>query len=162
MSRGGIILTLLLLPLAALLGAWWALDDDVFTPLRLAGGPLLVALLLGALGRTGPLVWSLPYSANLTLRQIGLVTAPEEAHMAGVEDLLGHKGGEWQEHIHAALAGETDSLETRFYLGLLGRDPVANIMTVESRGVGWLGHVYTRPEHRRKGICRAVMGRQMR
>jgi putative transport protein len=41
--------------------------------LGLAGGPLIVALVLGALGRTGPLVWSLPYSANLTLRQIGLV-----------------------------------------------------------------------------------------
>ncbi len=41
--------------------------------LGLAGGPLIVALILGALGRTGPLVWSLPYSANLTLRQIGLV-----------------------------------------------------------------------------------------
>jgi putative transport protein len=44
-------------------------------PLRLglAGGPLIVALVLGALGRTGPLVWTLPLGANLTLRQIGLV-----------------------------------------------------------------------------------------
>ncbi len=41
--------------------------------LGLAGGPLLVALVLGALGRTGPIVWQLPYSANLTLRQIGLI-----------------------------------------------------------------------------------------
>lgn len=41
--------------------------------LGFAGGPLVVALVLGALGRTGPLIWSLPYSANLTLRQIGLV-----------------------------------------------------------------------------------------
>ena len=41
--------------------------------LGLAGGPLLAALVLGALQRTGPLVWSLPYSANLTLRQLGLV-----------------------------------------------------------------------------------------
>jgi putative transport protein len=41
--------------------------------LGLAGGPLLVALALGAVGRTGSLVWSLPYSANLTLRQIGLI-----------------------------------------------------------------------------------------
>ena len=41
--------------------------------LGLAGGPLLVALALGALQRTGPMVWSLPYSANLTLRQLGLV-----------------------------------------------------------------------------------------
>lgn len=41
--------------------------------LGFAGGPLLVALLLGTLGRTGKLVWTLPYSANMTLRQIGLV-----------------------------------------------------------------------------------------
>jgi putative transport protein len=41
--------------------------------LGLAGGPLVVALVLGALDRTGPLVWSLPYSANLTLRQLGLI-----------------------------------------------------------------------------------------
>ena len=41
--------------------------------LGFAGGPLLVALILGALGRTGFMVWTLPYSANLTLRQIGLI-----------------------------------------------------------------------------------------
>jgi putative transport protein len=41
--------------------------------LGLAGGPLVVALFLGARGRSGPLVWRLPYSANLTLRQFGLI-----------------------------------------------------------------------------------------
>ena len=41
--------------------------------LGLAGGPLVMALALGALHRSGPLVWSLPYSANLTLRQLGLI-----------------------------------------------------------------------------------------
>lgn len=41
--------------------------------LGIAGGPLLVGLLLGRLGRTGPLVWASPYGANLTLRQLGLV-----------------------------------------------------------------------------------------
>ncbi len=41
--------------------------------LGFAGGPLIVALVLGALGRTGPLVWQLPYTANLTLRQVGTV-----------------------------------------------------------------------------------------
>lgn len=40
--------------------------------LGFAGGPLIVALLLGWLERTGSIVWSLPYSANLTLRQVGL------------------------------------------------------------------------------------------
>lgn len=37
-----------------------------------AAGPLLVGLLLGRLVRTGPFVWTLPSSANLTLRQLGL------------------------------------------------------------------------------------------
>jgi putative transport protein len=41
--------------------------------LGFAGGPLVVALILGTLGRTGPIVWQIPYSSNLTLRQLGLV-----------------------------------------------------------------------------------------
>jgi len=38
-----------------------------------AGGPLIVGLILGSLKRTGPIVWTLPYSANVTLQQIGLI-----------------------------------------------------------------------------------------
>ena len=38
-----------------------------------AGGPLVVGLVLGRVGRTGPLVWSPPYGANMTLRQLGVV-----------------------------------------------------------------------------------------
>lgn len=41
--------------------------------LGLAGGPLVMALILGWLGRTGPLIWSLPPAANLAFRQLGLV-----------------------------------------------------------------------------------------
>jgi putative transport protein len=41
--------------------------------LGFAGGPLIVALILGALGRSRGVVWTLPYSANLTLRQVGLI-----------------------------------------------------------------------------------------
>lgn len=41
--------------------------------LGLAGGPLLVALLLGKLERTGRICWVMPISSNLTLRQIGLL-----------------------------------------------------------------------------------------
>lgn len=41
--------------------------------LGFAGGPLIVALLLGQLRRTGPILWTLPYGANLTLRQVGLI-----------------------------------------------------------------------------------------
>ncbi len=53
--------------------------------LGLAGGPLVVGLILGRLGRTGRLVWTLPYSANLTLRQLGLVL-----FLAGVGTRSGH------------------------------------------------------------------------
>jgi len=41
--------------------------------LGFAGGPLLVALVLGAVERTGRISWNIPVSANLTLRQIGLL-----------------------------------------------------------------------------------------
>lgn len=41
--------------------------------LGVAGGPLVVGLVLGRLVRTGGLTWSMPYSASLTLRQFGLL-----------------------------------------------------------------------------------------
>ena len=41
--------------------------------LGIAGGPLVVGLLLGAVHRTGPFVWQLPFTANLTIRQLGTV-----------------------------------------------------------------------------------------
>lgn len=40
--------------------------------LGFAVGPVIIGLVLGALRRTGPIVWTLPYSANLTFRQLGL------------------------------------------------------------------------------------------
>lgn len=41
--------------------------------LGLAGGPLLVAIILSRIGRIGPLIWYLPLSANLMLREMGIV-----------------------------------------------------------------------------------------
>ena len=38
-----------------------------------AAGPLIVGMALGALRRTGPVVWSLPGGANTTVRQLGLL-----------------------------------------------------------------------------------------
>ncbi|MCL5999062.1 MAG: transporter, partial [Chloroflexi bacterium] len=49
------------------------LPGGVTLKLGFAGGPLIVALVLSAIGRTGPIAWNLPYGANLLLRQIGLV-----------------------------------------------------------------------------------------
>jgi putative transport protein len=41
--------------------------------LGFAGGPLIVAIILGKLGRTGPIVWNLPLESNLALRHLGLL-----------------------------------------------------------------------------------------
>lgn len=43
-------------------------------PLRLglAGGPLIVAILVGRLGRIGRLVWHMPRNANLAFRELGI------------------------------------------------------------------------------------------
>lgn len=40
--------------------------------LGLAGGPLLVAILLGRLGRIGRLVWHMPRNANMAFREFGI------------------------------------------------------------------------------------------
>ncbi len=49
------------------------LPGNIDFNLGLAGGPLVVGLILGAWRRTGPLVWTLPYGANVTLSQLGLI-----------------------------------------------------------------------------------------
>lgn len=41
--------------------------------LGVAGGPLLVGLIVGRLQRTGPIVWSLPHSVSSTLGQFGML-----------------------------------------------------------------------------------------
>lgn len=51
----------------------WHLPGGVSFKLGMAGGPLVIGLLLGALRRTGPIIWTLPYGANVTLRQMGLI-----------------------------------------------------------------------------------------
>ena len=62
-----------------------SLPGGVNFNLGFAGGPLVVALILGSLRKTGPLVWTLPHNANLTLRQIGLIFL-----LAGIGIRSGH------------------------------------------------------------------------
>ncbi|MDT3683822.1 MAG: TrkA C-terminal domain-containing protein [Pseudorhodoplanes sp.] len=40
--------------------------------LGIGGGPLIVALILGRLRRTGPILWTMPLPANIVLRNFGL------------------------------------------------------------------------------------------
>jgi putative transport protein len=61
--------------LGIFVGSWPFSLPGVPAPVRLglAGGPLLVAILLSRMGRLGPLVWYMPLSANFMLREIGIV-----------------------------------------------------------------------------------------
>lgn len=54
-----------------------------------AGGPLIVALILGSWARTGPIVWQVPYGANLALRQLGIAI-----FLAGIGTTAGAGFGE--------------------------------------------------------------------
>ena len=63
----------------------FALPGGVDFQLGYAGGPLVVSLVLGALRKSGPILWILPFSANLTLRQIGLILL-----LAGIGIKSGH------------------------------------------------------------------------
>ncbi len=47
-------------------------ENLIFSP-GLAGGVLLVALILGKIGKTGPVVWTMSAAANNLLRQLGLL-----------------------------------------------------------------------------------------
>ena len=59
----GLLLGAISIPLRSIHGA---------ISLGAAGGPLMTGLLLGYLGRTGKLVWSLPPSTSLAFRNLGL------------------------------------------------------------------------------------------
>lgn len=93
--------------------------------------------------------------------QVLRVEPPAPRLAQSIHGLLAHKPRPYDRHLELALRGECGALETRFYLGLLDGEAVCNVMTVERRGIGILGHVFTKPEHRREGIASAVMERQM-
>lgn len=61
------------------------LPGGITLKLGLAGGPLIVALVLGAIERTGSVVWTMPFGVNLAIRQFGMIL-----FLAGVGTRAGH------------------------------------------------------------------------
>jgi predicted N-acetyltransferase YhbS len=61
--------------------------------------------------------------------------------------------------MEAAFDDAQPGLRTSFFVCLLGGEIVGNITTADAleRPVGMLQHVFTSPDHRRKGICQALM-----
>jgi GNAT superfamily N-acetyltransferase len=93
--------------------------------------------------------------------EIVVVVPPDRVYQPKIPSFLAHKGQPWAYHMEQVFGGGTQDLETRFYLGLVDGEPICSIMTSECDGVGILSHVYTKPEHRRKGACDLLMEKQM-
>jgi putative transport protein len=60
--------------LGVLLGSLPIRIPGLAVPVRigLAGGPLIAAIILSRIGSIGPLIWHMPLSANLMLRNVGI------------------------------------------------------------------------------------------
>jgi hypothetical protein len=93
---------------------------------------------------------------------LGVVECPDAEWAERVIPFLGHKGPETREHIRRALRGPLDDLRTCFYVGSIEGRLVTEVMIVGARGVGILGHVFTRRDERRKGAYSLLMAHQMR
>ena len=93
--------------------------------------------------------------------EVGVIIAPDEAHAEQIKPFLAHKGGGFKWHLERSVVETLDDLETRFYVGKVDGEIIANIMIVEHGHVGILGHVFTTPTQRRKGACKSVMQFQM-
>ncbi len=87
--------------------------------LGLAGGPLIVAMLLSRAGRIGRVVWYLPTSANFMMREIGislfLASVGLKSGDRFVETLVNGSGGVW------ILAGALITLIPLVIVGLWAR-----------------------------------------
>jgi len=94
--------------------------------------------------------------------EAGVVQAPDPKWAGRLEDLLqGFDIGPWKRAIRRILDRDTGA-EVRLYFLHRAGDPISTCMTVEHRGVGLRGNVWTRPAERRKGACSGLMTLQMR
>jgi GNAT superfamily N-acetyltransferase len=85
------------------------------------------------------------------------IVAPEPAWTDRILPFLAHKGEPWMWPMKLALEEGLPGVRMSFFELLLGEAIVGNITTVDARGVGMLQHVFTNPDHRRKGICQFLM-----
>jgi GNAT superfamily N-acetyltransferase len=103
--------------------------------------------------------------ASVTLKSgervdCGVVLGPDADWGPRVQKLLLHKGDIWNWQ-NTELLTTPLGVEPYFYVLHRAGVPFANIMTVELRGVGLFGHVWTDPADRGQGASSAIMSQQM-
>lgn len=92
--------------------------------------------------------------------EVAAIRGPDLEWADRIEALLGHKPPFWSWQNSAVVRREL-GLDAHFYVLHRGGVPFSHVLTTEVRGVGILGHVFTREEERRKGAARALMERQL-
>ncbi|MDX2066112.1 MAG: TrkA C-terminal domain-containing protein [Fimbriimonadaceae bacterium] len=116
------------------------LPGGVTFKLGVAGGPLVVSLILGAIHTTGPIRWDLSDNANLTLRQLGLVL-----FLAGVGVRSGYafrqeivSGSAWSAFGVGVVATAATAITCVLMAAWLFRAPIATHL-------GMVAGVHTQP-----------------
>jgi putative transport protein len=107
--------------LGVLAGAIPIAVPHIPVPVRLgmAGGPLLLAILLSRISRIGPLVWYMPASANIAFRELGialfLACVGLKAGERFFETVFGYEG------VHWLLAGLAITIVPLILVALIAR-----------------------------------------
>lgn len=91
---------------------------------------------------------------------LGVAVGPEPEWAEAILGMLIHKGDPWQWQ-NGEMLRQDCGVDVRFYILHRAGEPFSNIMTVCHRGVGILGHVWTRPEDRRQGAASLLMTQLM-
>lgn len=86
-----------------------------------------------------------------------LIVPPAPERWPALSGLLGHKGPLWLEDIEKRLREGVPDAHDAFAIAGQGSELVANACIMRRGDVGILGHVFTRPDHRRRGFSRRLI-----
>lgn len=88
---------------------------------------------------------------------VAVLVNPGRRRGAVLHPLLGHKGAPWLAHITDGFVradeGRREGLDTRFFVAMADGLPVANVTLWDNGTAGIVGHVYTAPDHRGRGLA---------
>ena len=85
------------------------------------------------------------------------VELPDADWGARIQGLIGHKEAVYLQQIAASQLGKTPGLASRFTIATDGADPVSIVMVAAAGDFGILGHVFTVPSYRRRGISSRLL-----
>lgn len=91
------------------------------------------------------------------LLEIGIVQNPDDITIPEILDLLAHKGEIYLWQIKKLFSYEAGPTDTRLFVAKRNDKIISTIMLVEYSSVAILGHVYTVPEERQKGVSSILM-----